>query len=576
MGNAGPPVRELQEVLNVTGAGLVADGQFGSLTDGAVRSFQSATGRVADGVVGPKTWEAFKSTGGPGAAPVPAKATDPALDFRVKGLPDDHLKVTDTIFFDHASSTVPDEEEGKLDTLAADPADLLLEGSSSEEGSGNVALAGARLKAVDGGLAKRKHAGTRTRRNSAEKAVGQLDYRRARKVKVTHADAPDPLADCKTAGSVVACPTSVGTALGDGADLLQKAINKLSSPGSLSKEERGLVKDLFVEDTDAAIGEVAGHMINLRQFLLDTRDKRQEPNQPEPTSGPFHRCENICNSTCATGALAFNQGVDASSRTTFCEGFTAMSSPVLGTGATVEASQIHLAIHEGAHGTKVIDCQDFAKGSQRAFKLLTRDQALHNADSFTALARNLVNPKSAAIRPITPDTGGLAGVEAVQEPLAWLDRWLEAADFETSQLYDALKDQEGTPWADVADFPGRTMVLVSEEFPVTKPPAAPVRRDREKVAAIYDRYDQLRNVLQTNTDSLVIDRGPALLWQPGPGRALTIPNGFTSLAVRTRIELLLSALLTAFPDVRAGQEGNYARLAPRLCNRRTPGFAFSS
>jgi hypothetical protein len=35
-------------------------------------------------------------------------------------------------------------------------------------------------------------------------------------------------------------------------------------------------------------------------------------------------------------------------------------------------------------------------------------------------------------------------------------------------------------------------------------------------------------------------------------------------------------LFRAFPDVRAGLDGNYARLAPRLCNKRTPGFAFSA
>lgn len=132
------------------------------------------------------------------------------------------------------------------------------------------------------------------------------------------------------------------------------------------------------------------------------------------------------------------------SKTVFCDGFTAMSSPPPGTGTTVQEGQTHVLIHEAAHGTPVIDCQDFAKGTERAFRLLRRDQALHNADSFTALARNLVNPGSAATKVIVAGTGHAAGDPAVQDALAFLDRWLVAADFDTSGLYGTLVDIQGT------------------------------------------------------------------------------------------------------------------------------------
>lgn len=53
-GSTGQVVRTLQANLNkVMGSGLVVDGQFGSKTDAAVRSFQRRYGLVVDGVYGP-------------------------------------------------------------------------------------------------------------------------------------------------------------------------------------------------------------------------------------------------------------------------------------------------------------------------------------------------------------------------------------------------------------------------------------------------------------------------------------------------------------------------------------------
>lgn len=66
-GSSGDAVRAAQTQLNRYGAGLAVDGQFGSMTNSAVRSYQSAHGLTVDGIVGPQTWQSLVSgSGGPG------------------------------------------------------------------------------------------------------------------------------------------------------------------------------------------------------------------------------------------------------------------------------------------------------------------------------------------------------------------------------------------------------------------------------------------------------------------------------------------------------------------------------
>jgi len=70
-GSKGAAVKELQSKL-----GIKADGDFGPITDRAVRAFQASKGLVVDGIVGPKTWAAFgvsKPTK-PTTAPIPLSA----------------------------------------------------------------------------------------------------------------------------------------------------------------------------------------------------------------------------------------------------------------------------------------------------------------------------------------------------------------------------------------------------------------------------------------------------------------------------------------------------------------------
>jgi len=64
-------VTELQSLLNHHGAELAVDGDFGPLTEAAVRDFQAEKGLLVDGIVGPQTKGALYGTVAPPAPPPP-------------------------------------------------------------------------------------------------------------------------------------------------------------------------------------------------------------------------------------------------------------------------------------------------------------------------------------------------------------------------------------------------------------------------------------------------------------------------------------------------------------------------
>ncbi|MFF7652872.1 GH25 family lysozyme [Streptomyces sp. NPDC007983] len=61
-GQSGRRVTTVQYLLNARGASLAVDGQFGAGTREAVVAFQTTQGLTADGIVGPRTWQALVAT----------------------------------------------------------------------------------------------------------------------------------------------------------------------------------------------------------------------------------------------------------------------------------------------------------------------------------------------------------------------------------------------------------------------------------------------------------------------------------------------------------------------------------
>ncbi|MEL6466678.1 MAG: peptidoglycan-binding domain-containing protein [Pseudomonadota bacterium] len=62
-GSKGADVKKLQDALNKNGAKLKVDGDFGKMTESAVKTFQKKAKLKVDGQVGPQTQAALKSGG---------------------------------------------------------------------------------------------------------------------------------------------------------------------------------------------------------------------------------------------------------------------------------------------------------------------------------------------------------------------------------------------------------------------------------------------------------------------------------------------------------------------------------
>lgn len=75
-GDFGAAVTELQQLLQRAGVPTgPVDGDFGPMTQAAVRRFQAARGLPVDGVVGPQTWAALRSNAAP-TRPSPSGAAE--------------------------------------------------------------------------------------------------------------------------------------------------------------------------------------------------------------------------------------------------------------------------------------------------------------------------------------------------------------------------------------------------------------------------------------------------------------------------------------------------------------------
>ena len=116
-GSSGDDVTTVQTILAHHGWSLAVDGDYGPITEAIVTRFQAASGLLADGIVGPVTWNALASvapapavrgTSVQVAAPPPPAATSTSSDAkcpqwwdtaRQAGWPEDYLPRLDLIMY---------------------------------------------------------------------------------------------------------------------------------------------------------------------------------------------------------------------------------------------------------------------------------------------------------------------------------------------------------------------------------------------------------------------------------------------------------------------------------------------
>lgn len=111
-GDRGPEVRWVQTRLTAHGHRLDVDGDFGPITESAVRAFQKARGLEVDGIVGPQTWAALSSN------PTPPAPAGPSRILRLGDQGAEVRKVRDRLIKLGYTYLKPGDKWGKLQTVA--------------------------------------------------------------------------------------------------------------------------------------------------------------------------------------------------------------------------------------------------------------------------------------------------------------------------------------------------------------------------------------------------------------------------------------------------------------------------
>jgi hypothetical protein len=557
-GDRGPAVQKIQKALIDAGHPLPlygADGVFGDETQYSVKTFQGAAGmdfgthwrntteqKLDNGVIRSLTMLRLDQIYPPDATS-PRPPPEPT-DFQVLGLYEDRKDHPKMFFFDLGSWELDTEEKKKAIGLAV-PVDqsLTISGFASEEGSAsfNNTLVWNRMWAVRTALKEAKHEVWRDHHEPRRRAgLGRLDYRFLRSVEVLPKgkDGESAIPECNDGSTVTCSPlNAINTAWDRAMEMLDKSIAAISveSPS---------------EKTSYALDRLFGGKSAIPKLLTNLQALREEVE----VMLILHRCANKCDSGCAAGFLAYS-----SDPVTLCPGF--MEEP------DVE-KRAKTLIHEGTHLTKEFTAEDYAYEYERLILLLKQSEALRNAASYALFAQMIVSPKPETVT-VGPgkgkeDDGSMLETkdkEAADRAIAFVENWTTAAGIETAGLHDNIHEarQHGywTNWW--AEY---TMSLLAPRFGLRAPKALPRKRDQTAVAAIFHRYEAMRNGVKKVSLQFVKSKGSENDWEKGPGSEVTFGSTFfINLSPRQQVLALFLELVQATPDISEDLEEKYVEFA---------------
>ena len=553
-GDRGPAVQKIQKALMDADHPLPlygADGVFGDETRHSVKTFQGAAGldrgihwdkNLDNGVIRSLTMLRLDQIYPPDTTS-PRPPPEPT-DFQVLGLYEKRKDHPNMFFFDLGSWELDAEEKAKAVGMAV-PVDqpLIINGFASEEGSAsfNNTLAWNRMGAVRTELKTAGHGGSLVHKARRRSGLGRLDYRFLRSVEVLPKGKENETAipDCNGGGTVVCDPASAFTsAWALAIEMLKKSIEAISIPE----------KDLS-EKTIKALEKLFGGKSAIPDLLPNLLALEKQVRLMEAA----HRCANKCDSGCAAGYIAY-----ASNPVTLCPRF--MKEPVLDKRART-------LIHEGAHLTKTVNAEDYAYEYERLILLLKQSDALRNAASYASFAQMVVSPEKVKVtvgpKPENEDDRSRMPKEdreAADRAVAFVENWTTAAGIETANLYDGIHEarQYGywTNWW--AEY---TMSLLAPRFGLRAPKALPRKRDQAAVAAIFSRYESMRNAVKKVSLEFVKSNDSENDWEKGPGTKVTFGSLFFKLSPREQVLALFFVLVQATPDISDELEEKYVEFA---------------
>ena len=475
-------------------------------------------------------------------------------EFDIRGVNPQAASRPSIIFFDLGQTTVPPSEMAKIAPLATPPgASLTLNGFTSEEGTAaaNLATVNARIAAVRAALQAAGHTGPIVANPQPSAGVGQLDYRSVRAVEVVPAGAAPTTPACQvTAANPHPEDKLCGTSFTSAQPVaLTKVNNAVGALSAATPATTTIFNSIF---PGVAQATVSGRLVALVMQLA---------NMATPTGS---RCHNTCDGACSRPG--YNSGQGPAAVMTLCPDFI----DTFGIDDRVE-----MLMHEGMHATPGSPVVDTAYRSQRLIGVLSGAQAETNTDSYVSLILRL-QPGAPAVLPGGPPTDPIGGAmsppeaDAARRALAFMEKWVEIAEWDTSQLYEAAKSNVGRAggWDPSDEYHAQTQHVIGWLLTLTDPGPAPpymitpTTSDQIKIAGIHDRYLRMSNAVADTPISL--NKGVTDAWAANMAPSVVIASPFFALNATDQVTFLLKLLVTSMPDVPPGLRSNYADAAGQI------------